>query len=72
MNMTTNRSPRKRSSTRTYLKTVSFLFLPHLISIWRGGKNRKGEEKAREIFGIEETEGKEKRGDFDLRLSSCR
>lgn len=47
MNMTTNRSPRKRSSTslkhsaaRTNLKTVSFLFFPRLISIWRGGEKQ--------------------------------
>lgn len=36
------------------------------------GKNRKSDEGAREIFGIKETVGTEKRGDFDLRLSSCR
>lgn len=74
----TNRSPRKRSSTslkhsaaRTYLKTVSFLFLPPSDLHLKGWEKQK-EEKAREIFGIKETEGKEKRGDFDLRLSSCR
>lgn len=73
MNMTTNRSPRKTSSTslkhsaaRTYLKTVSFLFLPQLISIWSGGKNRKSEEKARELFGIKEDRQKEKKREETL------
>lgn len=60
------------SAARTYLKTVSSLFLPIWAPSEAVGQTRRVKKKGKKSLALRRRKREENRGDFDLRSSSCR